>query len=582
MKMKRKVSVLLIVLLLIPSISFGQGLRVTSKAANFIVNNKPMKLKTLNIKGNNYMTIRDFATIMKGTADEFDVSWNQTTKDVEIVTKTPYKDSYPSPSFNKAPAKAKKASLVIDGKKVTMPSYLVKGNTCFKIRDLSKLIDVNIFWRHPDNIVVINSNSETGPKALESTDFVLTNLKYPYPTRYGINYNSFLVEDPAGFSLLSPIFNSKTYEFDNNYIRLDSYNSSNKLLKSKKIKKELPIFNSFFQGDKYNYIVYGDSNPKEDKNKPVIAVVKYDRNFNKLGSFVLKAGEAIVMSPFDAGATDIDERGNILTIHSSRKRFKSDDGLNHQSQLSFSINTDSMTLVEDISDFQDNHVSHSFNQFVKETEDGPVFLDHGDAYPRSIVINRPNPDKNDYRGSYLAQDLFKIPGKTGANATGVSLGGFEMMEEGFLVAMNSVDHSKVKEYTHFELVGLDQENRDVLVLYTDLDTSNKIGVKELTVKKYSNTNMFSSVPEMVKLDNKRAMVLWEEFDKNGRSRGLLYRIISTDSQGLSMGKEVRLNNFQLSYSKPRLIGDKVTWVGNVDYIEKPNLGTKVKFEIKVK
>lgn len=77
--------------------------------------------------------------------------------------------------------------------------------------------------------------------------------------------------------------------------------------------------------------------------------------------------------------------GNELYIHTSRLRYTSDDGKNHQSNLTIKINIDQMK-VTDISDpYPSNHVSHSFNQHIYADKNNVYFVDHGDARPRSRV-----------------------------------------------------------------------------------------------------------------------------------------------------------------------------------------------------
>ena len=82
------------------------------------------------------------------------------------------------------------------------------------------------------------------------------------------------------------------------------------------------------------------------------------------------------------------ENNNKMFIHTSRTRYLTDDGLHHQSQLTIILDTDKMTAENFLGDFQENHVSHSFNQFAIYDGDNFVLLDVGDAYPRSVVLNK--------------------------------------------------------------------------------------------------------------------------------------------------------------------------------------------------
>ena len=103
-------------------------------------------------------------------------------------------------------------------------------------------------------------------------------------------------------------------------------------LDSKEIEFELPYLVDF-QRKNYNYIAFGQTNKEENDNKEVIRIVKYDKDFNPIDKASIKGGESYTVVPFDAGSGKMDKYGNMLVFHTSRKRYTTEDGLNHQSQL---------------------------------------------------------------------------------------------------------------------------------------------------------------------------------------------------------------------------------------------------------
>ena len=219
---------------------------------------------------------------------------------------------------------------------------------------------------------------------------------------------------------------------------------------------ELPIFGGFYAGETDYYVVSGQTNYEEDDTKEVIRVTRYDRNWNRIDAVAIR--DCYTCIPFDAGTLRMAENGNQLLIHTAREHYRSEDGLRHQSQLTILIDTDTMRVVNKLSEFQANHVSHSFNQFVLPEGDGFAVLDHGDSYPRSVVLHHLTKDQPD------EIDLFSIPGPTGANCTGVSVGGFEATEGAFTAVINSIDHSLATGYNSYFIEGIEQEQREILIL----------------------------------------------------------------------------------------------------------------------
>ena len=68
-------------------------------------------------------------------------------------------------------------------------------------------------------------------------------------------------------------------EYLNNKVIVETYSSTGKFRKKRSIKMELPIFGGFYSGKKYNFVVFGQKNLKENNKKEVVRVVKYSKNW---------------------------------------------------------------------------------------------------------------------------------------------------------------------------------------------------------------------------------------------------------------------------------------------------------------
>ena len=79
--------------------------------------------------------------------------------------------------------------------------------------------------------------------------------------------------------------------------------------------------------------------------------------------------------------------------------------------------------------------------------------------------------------------MFEIPGAVGANSTGVSIGGFEASATNYIVAMNTIDHSLVTQYTSYEVVGLGRDVRDIIITTVPKNSLTSSATKKMTLNK---------------------------------------------------------------------------------------------------
>lgn len=138
---------------------------------------------------------------------------------------------------------------------------------------------------------------------------------------------------------------------------------------------------------------------------------------------------------------------DTLIVHTDRERYMYSDGLNHQSNITFIINTNTMSQIYVGELFPYNHVSHSFNQYVKLDGRNLMYVDHGDAYPRSIVHQThynfaPTGWSDNYRNRPTTNelDLIRIKGAIGDNFTGTKVNGFEIGSNYNIVSGVSIPH----------------------------------------------------------------------------------------------------------------------------------------------
>ncbi|MHA0856743.1 hypothetical protein [Paenibacillus sp. CMAA1364] len=549
--MKRIFSLVLILLLITPildSTAFASN-TVNAKVtmSSTFVNGHEKNLNGFNISNNNYFRLRDLAEHFSGTASQFDITWNKASNAIEIITGRAYtldktdKGKYYSSNRNYS-AKLSTSKVLVNGKLQLIKAYNIDGNNYFQLRDLASKIPFSIEYDNKSNrLLIFTPNSDHAYRVKTAFD-AKDNLDSAYFPRWKSTVNSYLVDNNNGtVSVIEA----------NEGVTIETYNKKYELSAKKKIPYELPKFGGFYSGEKYNYIAFGQDNSEEKDNKEVIRIVRYDKSFKRIDSVSIKGGESFTVKPFDAGAGRMAEAEDTLVFHTSRERYTTDDGLNHQSQLTIIVNTKTMTVTNDLGRFQENHVSHSFDQYVLFDGSTHVLVDHGDAYPRSIVLNKEDGT------SYSDVNLFDIPGKIGANTTGVSVGGFEMSSNSYIVAMNSINHSLVKEYTSYEMVGLKKDQRDIILSVVPKDST---VVNNITLAKYVGTNKIASIPKLVKITDNKMMVLWQEFDNDYNHGDVKYVLI--DGAGKRLDSIQTIKNVVLSECNPIISGNKIVWYTN--------------------
>lgn len=258
--------------------------------------------------------------------------------------------------------------------------------------------------------------------------------------------------------------------------------------------------------------------------------------------------------------------------------YQSEDGLHHQSNITIVLNKEKMQ-VEDyprgLTDYEKEdiynygYVSHSFHQIARMDGDDLTSVDHGDAYPRSIVLNNMGKgekgktitdirySENEYLGKYVsgityrdqgvgagkAYDLLKIPGGTGENVTGATLGDLQVSDHAYLVCGTSVDQDKAAKDPELQ----SEQKQNVYLLAMDKETK---AVKLSWVTKYENSEDLVN-PYLTRLSKNRYMLIWQY--KNA----VYYREV--DGTGRFLTEQNMKKEYRLSDCEPVAVNGKVQW-----------------------
>ena len=189
--------------------------------------------------------------------------------------------------------------------------------------------------------------------------------------------------------------------------------------------------------------------------------------------------------PFHAGDVDMTEMDGTLYIHASHNMFKSEDGINHQANMSFAVNEETMEILTQHTNVSHNgkgghgYVSHSFCQHIEQDGGNIYLLDHGDGYPRSVRLQKIDSGLQEVS---KVLDILKIDGKIGENATGVSVGNLAISGDHLFMTGNSVEQfgelfnpAGSQRNLWVSIANKDMDSEPVFVWLTDYKKDGSIG-----------------------------------------------------------------------------------------------------------
>ena len=354
-------------------------------------------------------------------------------------------------------------------------------------------------------------------------------------------------------------------DYDSSNIYVEYYDSQYNVTGVRQLAPELPIYGGFYSGSDAYYIVTGQKNEEESDTVECYRITKYDKNWNRIGSAGLY--DCNTFLPFRAGCVRMTEADGYLFVRTSHQMYLSSDGLRHQANVTIQFDENKLVITDSYTDVMNSkygYVSHSFNQFIKTEGNHLVAVDHGDAYPRSIVLTEYQTNftngqfisnMNYWKNPCKSTDLFEFTGEIGDNATGASVGGFEVTDSAYLVAANSINQEDTSDdrsrhdYRNVCIVGKSKRDGHTFVNWlTNLEG-----------------DLSATTPYLVKINDNKYLVMWS-YQK--RSVGAIdYTYIDADGSQIS---PVYTMNGMLSDCEPVYINDTVVWYtsdsdGNVTF-----------------
>lgn len=317
----------------------------------------------------------------------------------------------------------------------------------------------------------------------------------------------------------------------------------------------------FYHGpDGNNYVAIGYGNPKESAKKTVVKVIKYNKNWKKGKTALIKGkmknDNSGIKTPFRFGSSSFSMSSDgTLYMAMSRIMFVSRDGIAHQSGDSFAINTKTMKAKKaDLA-----MASHSVNQLVR-IKDGSIYsVEHGDAYPRAIRLLM----RNRYGTSTASSksvEAFQFEGRIGDNATGATLGGMEVGNKYVLLCGTAQPHG----YEVGNCLGYGGFKENVFVARVDRETGDS---KVLWITRFNPDGGKKTVGEcrMVKISDDHFALLYTVTDDNTRAKTFYY--VSISNTGKKLLTKTYANMDFSSASQPVLMNGSIYWIEYAHHVD---------------
>lgn len=142
------------------------NIKATPTASQVFIDGAEVAFDAYMIAENNYFKLRDIAEVMKGTEREFQITWDDTNKAINLVSHAIYASVGTELALGdgiEKNATENTASLYQDGIEVDLEAYVIDGNTYFKLRDLCSIIDVEVGWDGEKNQIILTTSTKATP-----------------------------------------------------------------------------------------------------------------------------------------------------------------------------------------------------------------------------------------------------------------------------------------------------------------------------------------------------------------------------------------------------------------------------------
>ena len=325
--------------------------------------------------------------------------------------------------------------------------------------------------------------------------------------------------------------------YDENKINIEYYDNNFNITSKKTVAKELEIFGGFFAGKDAYYLVEGQNNTNEDNNAEVIRVIKYDKNWKKLGNAKITSNLKMfiggeVRFPFDYGCVEMTENNGYLYIVTGHEGYVDEEiGQGHQGLLMIKVDEKAMT-----GEIVDSNLWHSFAQYIdyKNSNFYLLELDEGSRYTKLTKY-----DEKTLNSKSIP--LLRYGGdrtSTWAVKTYSSVDGMAISSNNILTVGTSIDQEKYDSLTS-------STSHNIYLSVTPINNFTESASKVIWLTKFQNDGKSFLGVKITKVNDNRFMISWEEYDSTKEASvddtlsGSTLHYIFVDGNGKQIGEEFK-------------------------------------------
>lgn len=152
------------------------SLDITPSVHKVTVDGEEVAPQGYNINDNNYYKLRDIAYILSGTDSQFNVTWEAETDRILVTSGEAYQtvggEMSSSVSTEIENCTPSDATVVIDGRTVSLTGYRINGNNYYKLRDIGEALDFSVDFDMDSRTVLISSAGSAQEEPSQATNAV--------------------------------------------------------------------------------------------------------------------------------------------------------------------------------------------------------------------------------------------------------------------------------------------------------------------------------------------------------------------------------------------------------------------------
>ncbi|MDO4553616.1 MAG: leucine-rich repeat domain-containing protein [Lachnospiraceae bacterium] len=345
------------------------------------------------------------------------------------------------------------------------------------------------------------------------------------------------------------------YRKETNTVGIEYYDSAFHILSKKTISMELELWGGFYAGSDAYYLVEGQYNVAESDTAEVIRVIKYDRNWNRIGAAKITGNPDLfggeVRIPFNTGCVECTEYNGKLYVVTGHEGYVDENvGQGHQGFLMIAIDITSMTGKVVKSD-----LSHSFAQFIENQGSDLYVLEQSEGHHCTQL-------------SKLSTDTFKGEALSVLHYGGVrtssraincfaSVDGLALSSDHVLCLGTSIDQSQYDNVTR-------QTAHNIYLTVTPKENFTEEATKVIWLTNYIGEGKSFLGTHITKINDNRFLIMWEEYNTKGTvssddslTSSLLHYIF-VDGEGNRISREFT-DSKSISDCQPIVNGSKVVY-----------------------